>query len=81
VLIDVRGKGLLIGLEFASTEFGYSVAAGLFHRGVLVAGTLLSAQTLRIEPALNITRRQMNELLEKLDDTLRSLTQRGLRPL
>lgn len=74
VLVDVRGLGLLIGLEFASTEFGYSVAAGLFHRGVLVAGTLLSAQTLRIEPALNITRRQMNELLEKLDDTLNSLT-------
>ncbi len=74
VLVDVRGMGLLIGLEFASTEFGYSVAAGLFRRGVLVAGTLLSAQTLRIEPALNITRRQLNELLEKLEDTLSSLT-------
>ncbi|MFY9226853.1 MAG: aminotransferase class III-fold pyridoxal phosphate-dependent enzyme, partial [Blastocatellia bacterium] len=31
-LIDVRGKGLLIGLEFVDNEFGYAVAAGLFRR-------------------------------------------------
>src|SRR5262245_21257524 len=46
-LVEVRGLGLLIGLEFVDTEFGYSVAASLFRRGVLVAGTLLSAKTLR----------------------------------
>jgi putrescine aminotransferase len=66
--------GLLIGLEFVDTDFGYSVAAGLFKRGVLVAGTLLNAKTLRIEPALNIPRPLVDELLEKLDDTMRELT-------
>jgi putrescine aminotransferase len=74
VVIDVRGKGLLIGVEFASTEFGYSVAAGLFRRGVLVAGTLLNAKTIRIEPALSIERTDVDEVLNQLDDTLRSLT-------
>jgi putrescine aminotransferase len=74
VLTDVRGLGLLIGLDFVDTEFGYSVAAGLFKRGVLVAGTLLSAQTLRIEPALNIPRALVDEVLEKLEDTLEELT-------
>ena len=43
----VRGKGLLIGLEFSDRFIGYRVAAGLFKRGVLVAGTLLSARTIR----------------------------------
>jgi putrescine aminotransferase len=71
----VRGLGLLIGLEFVDTEFGYAVAAGLFRRGVLVAGTLLSARTLRLEPALNIPRTLVDEVLEKLEDTLRELTE------
>ncbi len=73
VMVDVRGKGLLIGVEFSSTEFGYSVAAGLFRRGVLVAGTLINAKTLRFEPALFITKKQIDEVLEHLEDTLRGL--------
>jgi putrescine aminotransferase len=70
---DVRGLGLLIGLEFVDTEFGYAVASGLFKRGVLVAGTLLNAKTLRIEPALNIPRPLVDEVLDKLEDTLKDL--------
>ena len=73
-LVEVRGLGLLIGLEFVDTEFGYAVAAGLFKRGVLVAGTLLSSKTLRIEPALNIPRALVDEVLEKLENTLEELT-------
>jgi putrescine aminotransferase len=73
-VVDVRGKGLLIGVEFDSTEFGYSVAAGLFRRGVLVAGTLLNAKTIRIEPALSISRKLIDEVLGHLDDTLKGLS-------
>ena len=74
-LVEVRGLGLLIGMEFVDTEFGYAVAAGLFKRGVLVAGTLLNAKTLRIEPALGIPREVVDEVLEKLEDTLEELTE------
>jgi len=74
-LVEVRGLGLLIGLEFVDTEFGYAVSAGLFKRGVLVAGTLLNAKTIRIEPALAIPRELVDEVLEKLEDTLRELTE------
>jgi len=73
-LLEARGLGLLIGLEFVDTQFGYAVAAGLFKRGVLVAGTLLNSKTLRIEPALNIPRALVDEVLEKLEDTLEELT-------
>ena len=73
-LIEARGLGLLIGLEFVDTEFGYAVSAGLFKRGVLVAGTLLNAKTLRLEPALAIPRELVDEVLDKLEDTLRELT-------
>jgi putrescine aminotransferase len=71
---EARGKGLLIGLEFVDAEFGYSVAAGLFKRGILVSGTLLNAKTLRVEPALDISRKECDEILEKIEDTVRSLT-------
>ncbi len=72
-LVEVRGLGLLLGLEFVDAEFGYAVAAGLFKRGVLVAGTLLNAKTIRIEPALAIPRPVVDEVLEKLEDTLEEL--------
>jgi putrescine aminotransferase len=73
ILKQVRGKGLLIGLEFADRFIGYRVAAGLFKRGVLVAGTLLSARTIRIEPALNISYELLDQMLDKLADTLKQL--------
>jgi putrescine aminotransferase len=67
---SVTGKGLLIGMHFHNPEIGYAVAAGLFKRGVLVAGTLTSALTIRIEPPLLISREQIDQVLERLEDTL-----------
>lgn len=70
ILAEITGKGLLIGMHFHKPEIGYQVAAGLFKRGVLVAGTLISAQTIRIEPPLVITFPQIDEVLNRLADTL-----------
>jgi putrescine aminotransferase len=66
----ITGKGLLIGQHFHTPEIGYKVAAGLFKRGVLVGGTLTSAQTIRIEPPLVITQSQIDEVFNRLSDTL-----------
>lgn len=70
----VTGKGLLIGMHFKNPEIGYKVASGLFKRGVLVAGTLTSAQTIRIEPPLVVTYDQMDILLERLSDVLKEIS-------
>lgn len=66
----ISGRGLLIGQHFKEAEVGYKIAAGLFKRGVLVAGTLTSAHTIRIEPPLVITYEQLDEVLNRLEDTL-----------
>jgi putrescine aminotransferase len=66
----VTGKGLLIGQHFHNAEIGYKVASGLFKRGVVVAGTLNSAYTIRIEPPLVITYEQIDAVLDRLADTL-----------
>ncbi len=66
----ITGKGLLIGMHFKTPEIGYKVAAGLFKRNVVVAGTLTSAQTIRVEPPLIVTREQMDMMLDRLSDVL-----------
>jgi putrescine aminotransferase len=69
----ITGKGLLIGMHFRSPEIGYKVASALFKRGVLVAGTLTSAQTIRIEPPLIVSYEQIDNLLVHLGDVLREV--------
>ena len=67
---SVTGRGLLIGQHFQSPELGYMVASGMFKRGVVVAGTLTSAQTIRIEPPLVISYAEIDEGLNRLADTV-----------
>ncbi|MEO6057339.1 MAG: aminotransferase class III-fold pyridoxal phosphate-dependent enzyme, partial [Gemmatimonadales bacterium] len=73
VLSEAHGKGLLIGMEFPTQEIGWQVAAGLFKRGVLVAGTYSRAQVIRIEPALGIPIALLREMLDRLEDTFKEL--------
>ncbi len=73
VLVGAHGKGLLIGMEFPTDEIGFSCAAGLFKRGVLVAGTYSKARTIRIEPALGIPMELLQEMLNRLEDTFREV--------
>jgi len=75
-VVEVRGRGLLIAIEFATHEIGFTVARTLFDRGILVAGTLINAQTIRIEPPLTIEREQAQRLFEALDTSLASLPRR-----
>ncbi|HVN14562.1 MAG TPA: aminotransferase class III-fold pyridoxal phosphate-dependent enzyme [Anaerolineales bacterium] len=69
----ITGKGLLVGMHFHNPEIGYKVASGLFRRGVLVAGTLTNSQSIRIEPPLLISCEQLDTLLDRLEDTLKSI--------
>jgi putrescine aminotransferase len=70
VVPDVRGKGLLMALEFADDETGFAIAKHLFDRGVLVAGTLINARTVRVEPPLTIEREQADTVFAILAEAL-----------
>ncbi len=69
-IADVRGRGLLIGLEFQSKELREQVQVELFHKGVLVAATMNSNKTVRIEPPLIITEAQIKLMIETLESIL-----------
>jgi putrescine aminotransferase len=70
IFARITGRGLLIGMHFHNPEIGYQVAAGLFKRGVLVGGTLTNAHTVRIEPPLVIPYELLDNVIDRLADTL-----------
>jgi len=74
-LTEVRGRGLLIGLEFKTIELRTGVQHELFHRGVLVAGTMNANRTVRIEPPLIITRPQIDLMIRTLEGILSDLAE------
>lgn len=74
VITDARGMGFLQALEFCDNETGYAFASEMFRRGVLVAGTLNNARTVRIEPPLTLTLAQCEQVLEQVEQVLEQLS-------
>ncbi len=73
VLKDIRGRGLLIGMEFPTDEIGFALAKGLFDQRVLVGGTLNNSRVIRIEPPAVISMEQIDTVLSCLEKTLKTL--------
>ncbi|WP_102693279.1 putrescine aminotransferase [Rummeliibacillus pycnus] len=72
-VLEIRGQGLMIGIEFHDDEIGYEVSKGMFDRGVLVAGTLINSKTIRIEPALTIKYEEVDAVISRFKEVLESL--------
>ncbi|MDR1952491.1 MAG: putrescine aminotransferase [Elusimicrobiota bacterium] len=70
LLIDVRGVGLMVGVEFPKTEIGYFVAKNLFARKVMMAGTLNNASVIRLEPAATTSYEDFSKVLTYMDEVL-----------
>ena len=64
VIREVRGKGLMIGLELTKEGVGGMLMAELINGGVLVAYTLNNPKVIRIEPPLIITNEQVERVME-----------------
>jgi len=70
ILINVRGKGLLIALEYPTSEMGWAVSRALFKRGVMTGGTLVNSKANRIEPPGTISYETLDTVIAKLDESL-----------
>lgn len=75
VIMDVRGEGLMLAVEFGESEIGYRVAKGMFARGVLTAGTLNNSKTIRFEPPAVITEEQIATVLTRMDEAVNEAKQ------
>ncbi|RFB13591.1 putrescine aminotransferase [Bacillus sp. HNG] len=76
LVLEIRGKGLLIGVEFHTDEIGYEVSKGLFDNGVLVAGTLVNSKTFRIEPPLTISIDEVDQVIATFKQVLETLNEK-----
>ena len=70
VIGDVRGKGLMIGIEL-NIE-GKSVYEECYKNGLIINCT--QGNILRLMPALNVTKKQANKALYILEKSLESIT-------
>ncbi|PKM50981.1 MAG: putrescine aminotransferase [Firmicutes bacterium HGW-Firmicutes-7] len=73
LVTTVRGRGLLIAVEFVDDEIGYRCATKLFNLGVLVAGTLINAKTIRIEPPLTISEELCDVVVDRFEQSLNDI--------
>ena len=69
IIKEIRGKGLMIGVEFAS-PIAKALSKQLFEQGFLV-GTV-GETVFRLVPPLIITEKEINLLTDKLDELLKS---------
>lgn len=70
IIQAVRGVGLMLAVEFHTSDLGYACARGLFARKVLTAGTLVNAKTIRFEPAAVISEQDIQDVLSRMDEAL-----------
>src|SRR2546425_65616 len=76
IIRDVRGRGLLIGVEIVDAKVGESLAQRMVDRNVLIAYTLNKPEVIRIEPPLIITRELIDVALERFEESLQEQSKR-----
>jgi len=70
----VRGRGLMIGIEFSSQDFAELFIASLIEQGVLVAFALNAPEVVRLEPPLNTPEPVFEEVLSAIESALISVS-------
>eukprot|EP01126_Amoeba_proteus_P029242 TRINITY_DN2882_c0_g1_i5.p1 TRINITY_DN2882_c0_g1~~TRINITY_DN2882_c0_g1_i5.p1 ORF type:complete len:473 (-),score=89.02 TRINITY_DN2882_c0_g1_i5:159-1517(-) len=74
-IVEIRGRGLMIGIDFLNNEFGYEFSKNVFGRGLLVSGTLVNARVIRVEPPLRITYEEIDKAINIMHAAMIELLQ------
>jgi len=70
LVVDVRGRGLMIGVEFAMDEVAELTVVQMLQRGMCAAFTLNNPRVIRLEPPLIISEDEVRNAVEILDEAL-----------
>ena len=68
VIADVRGAGLLVGVELRSEGYGGTIIPELLKRGVTAAWTLNAQRVIRLEPPLIVIAEQVAVAARAFDE-------------
>jgi putrescine aminotransferase len=69
-LTEVRGRGLMIGVEFAVKDVAELTINGMARRGVIAAYTLNNPNVIRLEPPLLVTEAQVETAVTALAESV-----------
>ncbi len=67
---DVRGDGLMVGVETESPEFARAVVIRGYEVGLILETNLLAENVIRLSPPLVVTRAECDEAMTKLEQAL-----------
>jgi putrescine aminotransferase len=67
---EVRGKGLLAGIEFQLDDFAALVIGSCGRRNLLVAYSLNNPKVIRVEPPLIITPGELDRAIQIIDESI-----------
>ncbi len=70
VIADVRGVGLLVGVELRNEGYGGTIIPELLKRGVTAAWTLNQQRVIRLEPPLIVDATQIATALRAFDEAV-----------
>jgi putrescine aminotransferase len=73
LITEVRGRGLMLGLEARSAGIAGAIISEMFQRQVLAVYTLNNDRVIRMLPPLVVSRAQLEAVAERLDDALRTI--------
>jgi putrescine aminotransferase len=75
LVVDVRGKGLMIGVEFATDEVGELTIAQMLKYGMCAAYTLNNPRVIRLEPPLIISEDEVRMAVEIMEQAISDISQ------
>jgi putrescine aminotransferase len=70
LVTDVRGKGLMIGVEFSVDEVAELTVGQMLKHGMCAAFTLNNPRVIRLEPPLIISEDEVRMAVEILDQSI-----------
>ena len=72
-VVAVRGKGLLIGVEFTDNDVAALVIAGFAQQRIVAAYTLNNPKVIRFEPPLIVTKEDIDRVLTSFESSIKSV--------
>jgi putrescine aminotransferase len=70
LISDVRGLGLMLGIEFSDTAIAHYILSRMMNKHHIHLGTCgHRPEVLRFEPPLNVRREEIDRAIEALDET------------
>lgn len=79
LVAEVRGQGLLIGVELAEPGLAGELLIELFNNGVVANHSMTAGGVVRFTPPATLTEREVDFLLTAFDNATRDLVRRGVR--